>query len=130
MGRKFNHRPPAQSRGIHTKGPKMNANGRGIIQPNAMNIEATFSPGPLAQPAVITLQQPGALKVLTIGGLTKVEQLAGQIAIGMKPKVVYSVDTAQDVLVYTDAAAQAVDMAEAILAECEKRRAPPAEAGA
>lgn len=57
----------------------MGGNGRPII-PGQMAVETTFADGPLAQPAVVTLPTPGALKILTIGGLTKAEALAGQIA--------------------------------------------------
>lgn len=96
----------------------MSGNGR-LIQPNAMSIETTYAPGSLAQPAVVTMQGPGAVKVLTIGGLTKVEALAGQIAAGAVgtqcgddiPPAIH-----QQALVMV-----CVDTAEAILAECERR---------
>lgn len=59
---------------------RMNRNHNNIIRPDAMNIETTFMAGPLAQPVAINAQVPGGVKILAIGGLTKAEQLAGQIA--------------------------------------------------
>lgn len=88
----------------------MAGNGRPII-PGQMAIETTFAPGPLAQPSVVTMNGRDGIKLLTIGGLSKVEALAGQIASG---------------LVWTDKdsafiVSDAVDIAEAILAECNRR---------
>lgn len=91
----------------------MSNNGRGIIQPNAMNIETTYAAGPLAQPTAVTIQASGGLKVLAMGGLTKVEALAGQIAICNALSAI-----------------ECVDFAEAILAECERRRNPEPEPSA
>ena len=97
----------------------MNRNGRGIIQPNAMNIETTYAEGPLAQPLCVTLQTPGAMKILALSGLTKVEALAGQIA-GNLPGL--RVGQTNEGL-----ARDAVDLAEATLAECARRARPKKE---
>lgn len=86
-------------------------NGR-ILTPNAVNVAAQFQPGPLASPVAVTLQGPGQVQVIAIGGLTKVEQLAGMIY-GKSPESgPFTVETR---------AAKAVDAAEAIIAECERR---------
>jgi hypothetical protein len=117
---KYQHRPPAQSRGILPKGkPVSNRNGS-IIQPNALNVETTFADGPLAQPCAVTLQQPGAIKVLAVGGLTKVEALAGQIASGAAIQLGEMAKEAH----LPSYATVCVDLAEAILAESARRRTP------
>jgi hypothetical protein len=95
----------------------MKGNNR-LIRPGSMNIEATHAPGPLAQPAMVTMQSPDGIKVLTLGGLTKVETLAGQIYAGLKARP----HTPADQVVL-----RSVDIAEAILAECERRRNEPAQ---
>lgn len=84
----------------------------GIIRPNAVNIETTYAPGVLAQPTAVTLQAPDGLKVLIVGGLTKVEQLAGQIASGLFRVRDHDID---------HITTTAVNAAESILAECERR---------
>lgn len=118
----------------------MAGNGRPII-PGQMNVETTFAQGPLAQPAVVTLPTPGQLKILAIGGLSKVEALAGQIAGTLAMPGVLSRSPAPDLRTDSEAAAalagkfgedrdvafeqlvatRAVNIAEAILAECNRR---------
>lgn len=61
----------------------MTRNGLGIIQPDAINVETTFSSGPLAQPVAVTVPGRDGIKMLAVGGLSKVEALAGSIAAGL-----------------------------------------------
>lgn len=97
----------------------MAGNGRPII-PGQMAIETTFAAGPLAQPAVVTVPTPGQLKILAIGGLSKVEALAGQVAAAFvgTPGAGYESDV--DAVEAGNVAARAVTLAVAILAECER----------
>jgi hypothetical protein len=96
----------------------MSRNGQ-IIQPNAMSVETTYAEGPLAQPSTVVLPQPGKVSVLTLGGLTKAESLAGQIASGYTGS-----SFTGDVATY---AAKCLDLAQEILAESARRAKPPAE---
>lgn len=93
----------------------MTANGS-IIRPNHVSVEAVQAPGTLATPLAMPINTNQGIKFAIFGGLTKVEALAGQIAGGIE---------ADDPFIV---AGQAVDLAEAILAECESRR-KAAEAG-
>ena len=86
-----------------------------LIRPDAMNVETTYVSGPLAQPSAITLQVPGGVKVLTLGGLTKAEALAGQIA-----GALYD----EDDFTEAEIAHDALNIAEAILSESERRKHP------
>lgn len=97
----------------------MAGNGRPII-PGQMSVETTFADGPLAQPAVVTMPTPGTLKILTIGGLSKVEALAGQIYGRMGACVTAGIEPCES-KVRQQLLAEAVDAAEAILAECRRR---------
>jgi hypothetical protein len=115
---KFHHRPPAQSRRTNTKGNAMSGNGR-LIQPNAVNVETTFVEGPLAQPCAVTLQGSAGIKLLAVGGLTKVEALAGQIAGGWVAQANLSQAKVEEQI-----AEISVHMAERILSECASRRQP------
>lgn len=96
----------------------MSRNGSPILQPGSLNVETTFADGPLAQPAVVTMAQPGQVKILTIGGLSKVEALAGQIAghlvceLSQKDQGAAACDLVATV---------AFDMAESLLAESARR---------
>jgi hypothetical protein len=85
---------------------------RRILQPNKVNVSATVMPGPNAQPAVVTMQNPGSLEVLIMGGLTKLEAVAAQIA-GHYPDL-------------KTKAGEVVDYAQAVLDECERRQNAPA----
>lgn len=114
----------------------MGGNGRPII-PGQMAIETTFAPGPLAQPSLVTLQGRDGLKVLTIGGLSKVEALAGQVAGTLAMPGVLSRNPdlrpiaeldgtfgdARDAAFEQLVAVRSVNIAEAILAECNRRAA-------
>jgi hypothetical protein len=123
----------------------MAGNGRPII-PGQMAVETTFAQGPLAQPAVVTIPTPGQLKILTIGGLSKVEALAGQIAgtlampgvLSRSPLPDLRTDSEcgalagkfgddRDVAFENLVATRAVNIAEAILAECNRRVAAAQE---
>ncbi len=109
----------------------MNGNGR-LIQPNAMNVETTYAQGPLAQPSSVVIQTAAGMKVLVLGGLTKIEALAGQIAgqvsAGMSTYYMDPKDPdAKPEAIFDDVqiVAKSVDLAEAILDECERRRPQP-----
>lgn len=151
MGRKYRHRPPSQSRFNPIKELTVNGNGNRLIKPNSLNIETTYAPGPLANPSNVALQTPDGMKILVLGGLTKVEALAGQIASGMlhpgvvsrRPSPAQECATEEESLKLRDwidsasigeehsrkyerlIAVLSVNMAEAILFECERRRNPP-----
>lgn len=84
-----------------------------LIQPNAVNVATTYAAGPLAQPASVAMQSPAGMQVLVLGGLSKVESLAGHILAGMTPAA--DVDSASAVV-------NAVTLAERLLAECDRRR--------
>lgn len=116
-----------------------------------MSVETTYVGGPLAQPCAVTMQSAGGVKVLALGGLTKVEAIAAQVAgVLLMPGVLNTptfapafmeppyVDPAsntkwiaqkesekseQDARFVSHVASSAVDVAEVIIAECEKRRA-------
>jgi len=100
----------------------------GILRPDQMQVEAVHGDGPLAQPCMVTMQQTGKLRVVTLGGLTKVEAIAAQIASGILAGVLAldgedespDDDGAAEFNSYI--ASQSVDMAEAILVECASRR--------
>lgn len=89
-------------------------NGRGQ-QVGRQQVIPIFEDGPLAQPAVLTYKNPeGAIELLTIGGLTKAEALAGQICAGM------GFGCSRDI--QHEYAISALDMAESILAESQRRQ--------
>jgi hypothetical protein len=92
----------------------MSGNGR-LLTPGQMNVTTTYADGRLAQPTSVPIQTPDRLQVLICGGLTKVEALAGQIAAGITARD----GSTDDVWI--------VDRAEAILAECARRREPAKE---
>jgi hypothetical protein len=102
----------------------MKGNNR-LIKPGSVNVETTHSPGPLAQPAMVTMQSPDGIKVLTLGGLTKVEALAGQIYAGL---LLLAMPGSSGFCETFDATVvRSVVTAEAILAECERRRNEPTQ---
>lgn len=52
-----------------------------IAMPNSVNVKFQAHDGPLAAPVSLPIQgQPGELCVMSHGGLTKLEHIAGQIA--------------------------------------------------
>jgi hypothetical protein len=65
--------------------------------------------GPLADAAIVPLTMQDGVRVITFGGLTKLEALAGQIVGHVKEPSV------------------AVDMAQAVLDECRKRQSTLSE---
>ena len=101
----------------------MNRNGRGIIQPNAMNIETTYAEGPLAQPLCVTMQGPGVMKILALSGLTKVEALSGQVFDSVVRATLKTelADSKEAGGYLAQCVGASVDVAEAILAECARR---------
>lgn len=72
-----------------------------LIQPGVANVGVNYAPGPLAQPCVVTGQGAGGVQLLVIGGCPTVALLAATL--------------------YGGDPVQAVDAAEAILTECERR---------
>ena len=50
-----------------------------IIQPNSVNVEAQFKPGPTAQPVTATISNGAEIKLMTIGGFTKLEYVAAMV---------------------------------------------------
>jgi hypothetical protein len=80
-----------------------NHHGR-IIAPGQLNVTLQNVAGPLAEPATLQVPAADGIKVITFGGLTKVEMLAGMIIGHVKEPSV------------------AVEMAQAVLDECEKQR--------
>ena len=92
----------------------MDKNNR-IALPGAVSVETTYVAGPLAAPASVVLQNPGQVKVLVLGGLTKLEATAGLIVGHL---------TADDEMTNETAAELAVTMAEAVLAACHARQQP------
>lgn len=83
----------------------MNGNNRGrIIAPGQLNVTLQNVDGPLADPATLQVPAADGVKVITFGGLTKLEALAGMIVGHVKEPAV------------------AVEMAQAVLDECRKRQ--------
>jgi len=92
--------------------------------PGRMAIECIFQPGPNAVPASSFINAgPGQLKVLSVGGYTKLEDLAGKIAAKIISESFAMKSSAGGQAAF---AAVAVDIAAAILAECQRRQSPPA----
>ncbi len=52
----------------------------GIIAPGQLRVETTYVPGPLAFPATVVVPQPTGVRVVIIGGMSKVEMVASQFA--------------------------------------------------
>lgn len=75
-----------------------------IIGSNKLTVNLQHQPGPLADPTAVTIPMPGGVSLVVFGGLTKLEALAGMIAIQVKDP------------------ASAVDRAQAVLDECQKRQ--------
>lgn len=86
-----------------------------IALPGAVSVETTYIAGQLATPANIVLQSEGQMKVLIMGGMTKLEATAGLIAGHL---------TVDGELTNEMAAELAVTMAEAVLAACQARQQP------
>lgn len=61
----------------------MGGNGRRVIRPDAFQLNFEAADGPLAHPCAVNAQMPGGVKVVAIGGLTKLEHCASQIAAGL-----------------------------------------------
>lgn len=78
-----------------------------IIAPGQLNVTLQNVDGPLAQPATLQVPAADGWKVITFGGLTKLEALAGVIVGHVRDP------------------AAAVGMAQAVLDECGKRRLAP-----
>lgn len=77
-----------------------------IIGSNKLNVTLQQVAGPMADQAVLNVPAADGVKVITFGGLTKLEALAGQIVGHVKEPTV------------------AVEMAQAVLDECQKRQTP------
>jgi hypothetical protein len=75
----------------------MSGNGR-LVRPDAINIQVQSHPGPLAQPASFVIQQPGGVNLQIVGGLTKLEHAAIQIAAGRNCSADEAVEMAAEVL--------------------------------
>lgn len=99
-------------------------NRNGIIRPDAVNIETTYAAGPLANAVPIVIPSAGGMKVLALGGLTKVESMAAQVA-----EQLGRVGEDERANELQRIASDAVDLAEAIIAECERRAAKAKGAG-
>lgn len=98
----------------------MNGNGR-LAVPGQVNVATTYVDGPLAAPTSLALQGPGGMQTIVMGGLTKVEQLAGQIAGNLRPDPSLGRNESElDQML----AIRSVNIAEAILAETARRRTP------
>ncbi len=93
----------------------MNNENNRIALPNAVGVETTYVAGPLATPSNIVIQSPGQVKMLTVGGLTKLETIAGQIAGHL---------TTEGELTNETAAELAATIAERVLAVCHERQQP------
>lgn len=78
--------------------------------PSQVRIPLQYFDGPTAQPLLIT----AGGQCFCVGGLTKVEQLAGMIAAAVMHRDGNGIDTFMS-------AEHAVDFAECILAECQRR---------
>lgn len=84
-----------------------------IIQPGRVGIRAEYLPGPLASPLQVTHQGSQSITTIAVGGATRLEQLAGQIASGWAH--------ASDTMDSEAIARSAVDIAEAIIREVNRR---------
>lgn len=55
-----------------------------IITPGTVQIrEPLYIPGPVADPHWLAVQQNGQVQVICVGGMTRLERLAGEIAAGL-----------------------------------------------
>lgn len=77
-----------------------------ILTPGAVNLECQVLEAPNAQPASVVLQSPGKVSVAIVGGLTKLQEGALQIAAGLAAHGYYETK---------DCAARAVEIAAAVL---------------
>lgn len=96
----------------------MSKNGQ-IMRPGAVQVDVINRPGPLATPVTAVIPSPGQIKLLSAGGLTKVEHLAGQLAPALT-KHYDMTDRECDVLL----ARHAVALARAILKEANQPSKP------
>ena len=76
-----------------------------IIGSGQVQLEMTYQAGPLAQPITTQMQSPGHVKMLAIGGVTKLEHVAGLIAgnvqedgYDIQSRAEYAVELAVEVL--------------------------------
>ena len=89
-------------------------NGRpNLAVPGRMNIGVQHLDGPNAHPAMIPLQQPGAMQIVMVGGESRLEKLTGQI-VAQNP----SMDVAR-----------AVEIAREIIVACADKPPEQAEGG-
>ena len=95
-----------------------------IVKPGEVQIRQVSKNGPLVEPCVVRMETEGLIQFVTLGGLTKVEALAGQIAAGLLsshnqpiefPGLGFDAECDQLIAVRT------ISIAEAILAECQAR---------
>ena len=90
-----------------------------LNQPQAVQVRFENHPGFLAAPVTITVPMPDGLKVITVGGLTKLETLAGQVAASLANAMDDEIALAR----------RSAKIALAILAECEAREQEPQKEG-
>lgn len=101
-----NNRRRRQHQSPVTPGPQIVTPGTVRMMPPA------YLPGPLADTNWVAHNTPGQIQLVAVGGQTRVERLAGQIAAGL----------AADPGMQTESIIQAsVDIAEGILSEISKR---------
>ena len=93
----------------------MSAGNNRIAVPGRIEIACKAVPGPGAYPVHVTIAPPGeGPQIVVFGGLTKLEWMAGQAVSGNLGYLNSSGEPAS--------AVEIVDVAQAILAECERRQ--------
>ena len=93
-----------------------------IAKPGEVEIRQVSKNGPLVEPCVVRMEMPGVIQFVTLGGLTKVEALAGQIVGHLCASDTFQICAGMnDKQFAVRVACRATNFAEAILAECQAR---------
>lgn len=95
--------------------------------PGQVNVECTAIPAPNAFPLIMTLNMPDGPKCVAWGGLTKLEWMAGMVAASAINLLPPNKDSLASVVggmqeIQIDVATEVCSIAQAILAECERRQ--------
>ena len=96
----------------------MSQNGRpGVILPGQVGIRTSYMRGPLADPSTIQIQSQDGVNLVAVGGMTKLEKVATEIA----STLAMGVDEEWDPHLFADAVAErSVEIANAILKRCHE----------
>jgi len=92
--------------------------------PGQLKVNCHHQDGPTAHPITTAVPTQGGLELLAFGGLTKLEYIAGQIAghIELRGLHVREYPNVEAAVPVERIASASVSLAEAVLAECQKRQ--------